>query len=643
MKKQGQPQATMTKKMAKISFREQMKGFPLWQMFVISCIRFSEPIAFTSLFPYVYFMIRDFNIAPHSTDIAKYSGYLSASFAFCQFFCCVQWGKASDKYGRKKILLMGLLGTAVSMIIFGFSPNFWVAVFARSLMGCLNGNIAVLRTAIGEIATHKNHQSIAFSTLPLLWNFGAVIGPIIGGSKYFTRPKQRNDIDNYQLGELLRLGKIFMLMGQDPQLPSSNDSDNLYNRFMNKYPYALSNIVIAGILMFSFIMGFLFLEETHSRTKNKRDIGLEIGDFILNKLGYETPTRPWQRTKRSRIEPNLEQSQLTQDSSDTISSLSSDDDNSNPEIERLIVAPQPLYNSVDGNNEDVHENDRESIDDEDNKYVGPVPRRYSDALVRRYSSAQLGPVLSHTISNTSVISTNVEQKFTRDIFTPSVVLAMTVNFFLSFHTVVYSEFLPVMLAGELKPDKLKLPFKLVGGFGYDSDTIGNLLSFTGLIGTLSVMFVFPFLDRHYRPITSLRASQIIFPILYPVLPYLVFTHHVYNNANPPWLTKTLLYVLCCILTASNAVGFPNIIVLIHRSSPEQHRAFINETSLSLNSLARFLGPMLWGYVMTISEVLEIGELSWILLGGLSLICCTYAFIMKDNEDDEDDLIAEDNV
>ena len=81
--------------------------------------------------------------------------------------------------------------------------------------------------------------------------------------------------------------------------------------------------------------------------------------------------------------------------------------------------------------------DRESIDDEDNKYVGPVPRRYSDALVRRYSSAQLGPVLSHTISNTSVISTNVEQKFTRDIFTPSVVLAMTVNFFIVPHSCLF--------------------------------------------------------------------------------------------------------------------------------------------------------------------------------------------------------------
>ena len=61
-----------------------------------------------------------------------------------------------------------------------------------------------------------------------------------------------------------------MLMGQDPQLPSSNDSDNVYNRFMNKYPYALSNIVIAGILMFSFIMGFYFLKKLILVQKQKR-------------------------------------------------------------------------------------------------------------------------------------------------------------------------------------------------------------------------------------------------------------------------------------------------------------------------------------------------------------------------------------
>ena len=151
---------------SKLSFKEQMKGFPTWQMIVVSLIRFLEPIAFTSLFPYVYFMIRDFHFVDEA-NISKYSGYLSASFAFTQFLCCIHWGKASDKVGRKPILLLGLFGTSLSMLTFGFSTNFYMALLARSAMGALNGNIAVLRTMIGEIVTERRHQGTAFSILPL--------------------------------------------------------------------------------------------------------------------------------------------------------------------------------------------------------------------------------------------------------------------------------------------------------------------------------------------------------------------------------------------------------------------------------------------------------------------------------------------
>ncbi|EMG46821.1 hypothetical protein G210_2925 [Candida maltosa Xu316] len=602
-----------------ITFRQQMKGFPVWQMVVISIIRVSEPITFTSLFPYVFFMIRDFEIAPTPADIAKYSGYLSASFAFCQFLCCVQWGKASDKYGRKPILLCGLAGTALSILIFGFSQNFWVAMFARSLMGSLNGNIAVLRTAIGEIATHRNHQSIAFSTLPLLWNFGAVIGPIIGGSKYLTRPKKRNDVQS-------KIERFFM-----SAVDEVSDENSLYNRFMNRFPYALSNIVIASILVFSLIVGFLFLEETQERARKKRDIGLEIGDFILTKLGFEVPTRPWQK-KRIAVE-RREEPLITNDN-ESIASLDSEEE-TNEEQTNLISEPQPFYNTIDGEEDDDDESD------DSPKFIGPMTRRYSDALVRRYSSAQLGPVLTTTTTNNSIISTNIEQKFTSDIFTAAVVQTIIVNFLLSFHNIVYSEFLPVMLAGQVMPEKSKFPLKIVGGFGYDSDTIGTLLSFTGLVGTLSVMFIFPVLDRNYKTITSLRASQILFPLAYPILPYLIFTLRAYKSANPPWLTKYLLYGMCCIMTASNAIGFPNILVLIHRAAAPQHRAFINGTALSLNSLARFLGPMIWGYVMTLSEKFEVGELSWVLLGFLALVCSFYTFVMKDYE--EDDEIVQESV
>lgn len=227
-------------------------------------------------------------------------------------------------------------------------------------------------------------------------------------------------------------------------------------------------------------------------------------------------------------------------------------------------------------------------DSDDETFISPIPRRYSDAVVRRYSSAQLGPMLSRTTTSNSIITTNIEQSFSRDIFTPPVVQTIMVNFLLSFHTVVYSEFLPVMLAGQLQPERLVFPYKLVGGFGYTSDSIGKLLSFTGIVGTLSVMFLFPILDRYFRTISTLRASQLIFPIAYPILPYIVFTHVAYNSSNPPWLTKTLLYALCCVMTSSNAIGFPNVLVLMHRASAPEHRAFINGAALSLNSLARFL-------------------------------------------------------
>ena len=150
--------------------RESLRGFPVWQMSVVCLLRFSEPIAFTSLFPYVYFMIRDFGIVNDPTKISAYTGYLLALFAFFQFLMCVQWSRISDRVGRKPILLCGITGTAVSMLVFGFAPNFYVALFARSLLGALNGNIAVLRTVIGEVATERRHQAVAFSILPLLWN-----------------------------------------------------------------------------------------------------------------------------------------------------------------------------------------------------------------------------------------------------------------------------------------------------------------------------------------------------------------------------------------------------------------------------------------------------------------------------------------
>jgi MFS family permease len=94
-----------------------------------------------SIFPYIYFMIRDFGVTNDETQISVYAGMVTSAFAFAEFSSGVAWGRLSDRIGRKPVLLAGLAGTALSMLIFGFAPNLPIALVARALGGLLNGYV----------------------------------------------------------------------------------------------------------------------------------------------------------------------------------------------------------------------------------------------------------------------------------------------------------------------------------------------------------------------------------------------------------------------------------------------------------------------------------------------------------------------
>lgn len=601
---------------SKPTLRESFREFPVWQMLVVCLIRFSEPITFTSLFPYVYFMIRDFGVVEDEAKISAYTGYLSAAFAFFQFLLCVQWSRFSDRVGRKPILLCGLFGTTLSIILFGFLPNFYVALFARSCMGAVNGNIAVLRTMIGEIATQRKHQAVAFSTLPLLWNLGSVIGPLIGGSRYLTRPKRSPGTEVHETG----LKKAYEL-------------------FLDTYPYALSNVVVAAFLVFSMIVGFLFLEETHQRLKRKRDVGLDIGDLIRNFCGFETPKRPWHKRRSGTLciktkhhahpidaEDLTEANQPLASETDAllVSASAEDSLHSNDEESWLAdTTPTPLepdYNSVDSE-----------------AAVGLMTRRTSLAFIRRFSSnPSIGFNLSRTTSNASISDSEgpgATSHFDSNTFTKPVIMAILANFLLSFHSLVFSEFLPVLLAGEFLKDKLRFPMKITGGFGWDSNTIGTLLSSTGFVGVIVVVFVFPIMDRHLKSNVGFRISSYVFPFIYFLLPFVIFTLHEYDPRFPPWFAKMLIYVLSAICALASATAFPQLVILIHRASLPQHRALINGTTLSLSSLARCIAPLSWGWLISFCNSYLLGGLSWWLLALMASILCVQACMMEEHNED----------
>ncbi|PNH51500.1 hypothetical protein VD0003_g5750 [Verticillium dahliae] len=202
------------------------------QLLVITLARLSEPLVHTSLTAYMFYQLKWFDPSLSDAVIASQAGILHASFTAAQFTTALLWGRLADSpvFGRKMVILCGLGGTCVSAIGFGFSTTFPQALCFRLLGGVTNGNVGVMRTMISEIIRDKKYQSRAFLILPMTFNVGVIIGPILGG--LLSDPA----------------GSYPSLFGQV--------------EFFKKYPYAAPNLVSAVFLFTAMSSIWLFLEET---------------------------------------------------------------------------------------------------------------------------------------------------------------------------------------------------------------------------------------------------------------------------------------------------------------------------------------------------------------------------------------------
>ncbi|KAI9708569.1 MAG: hypothetical protein M1828_002696 [Chrysothrix sp. TS-e1954] len=210
-----------------------------------------------SIFPYVYLMVRSFDVTLDEGKTAFYAGLVTSSFALAECFASSPWGWLSDQVGRKPVLLAGMAGTGISMIMFGFAPSLPIALVSRALGGVLNGNIGVIQTTVAEVVQVKEHQPHAYSIMPAIWCFGSIIGSTLGGAL-------ADPVNNFPLA--FPRGTIF-----------------------EKFPYLLPNLVCGAVVLFSLAIGTLFLKETNEKMKDRRDLGLEIGRWILSLFNSNKP------------------------------------------------------------------------------------------------------------------------------------------------------------------------------------------------------------------------------------------------------------------------------------------------------------------------------------------------------------------
>lgn len=107
-------------------------------------------------------------------------GLLTAVYALMQLVFAPVWGRVSDRYGRRPVILGSLLGSAAAWLMFGFAPALWVLFLARILDGISGASYAAAQAYVADITTDEDRVR-GMGLIGAAFGLGFIIGPAIGG------------------------------------------------------------------------------------------------------------------------------------------------------------------------------------------------------------------------------------------------------------------------------------------------------------------------------------------------------------------------------------------------------------------------------------------------------------------------------
>ncbi|WFD02322.1 hypothetical protein MOBT1_001004 [Malassezia obtusa] len=152
---------------------------PLLPYTVLCLLIFGEFCSAGVAGPFLFFMLEDFQVGDES-QVGFWAGILAAVFFFAQFLTSLLWSSAAEKYGRRTVLQVSLVGSTLSLFAYGLSPNLTCALLFRGAQGFFNGAVGVAKGAVRDL-TDETNESRAYAQMGFCWGMGGIVGPILGG------------------------------------------------------------------------------------------------------------------------------------------------------------------------------------------------------------------------------------------------------------------------------------------------------------------------------------------------------------------------------------------------------------------------------------------------------------------------------
>ncbi|WP_071826378.1 MFS transporter [Acaryochloris sp. CCMEE 5410] len=133
---------------------------------------------------------------------------LTSIYALMQFIFAPLWGKLSDRFGRKPLLLLGLGGSAIAQVLFGITTSLGMLYLVRGIDGLLSSAALPASTAYVSDITTERDRSRGMAWFGTATSLGVVAGPVVGGLStrrdlHFNVIFRHIEIDSFSLPFLI--------------------------------------------------------------------------------------------------------------------------------------------------------------------------------------------------------------------------------------------------------------------------------------------------------------------------------------------------------------------------------------------------------------------------------------------------------